>query len=279
MKKSIFSATVMTAGLLNTTAQGYYKEYGSADKPAILIIHGFPGNATDWETTAKGLSKYFRVIVPDLIGFGNNAQKDLPFDQVWLNSQVENLKKIVSKTGLNSFNIIAHDFGVPIALILIDKIDGKVKNLVITAGNTLSDPPLNPVMKAVPKPIIGGIAKTFLFSKFSINMMRTMGTKKGKIYPIKNSRTERQALKTIFATALEDMKGYFLPVEKIAEQTDTKTLIIWGNRDPFFPVSHAERMKSKMKNAELKVYAGVGHYTFMEEADKFVSDILKFLSL
>ncbi|MCK6618578.1 MAG: alpha/beta hydrolase [Cyclobacteriaceae bacterium] len=279
MEKSILTAAAMTATLLSATAQGHYKEYGSTDKSAILIIHGFPGNATDWEATAKGLSDHYRVIVPDLIGFGNNAQKDLPFDQVWLSAQTENLIKVVQKAGLDSFSIIAHDFGVPIAITLMDKLNGKVKKLIITAGNTLSDPPLNIVMKAVPKPIIGGIAKGFLFSKFSINMMRTMGTKKGKIYPVKNSKTERQALKTIFATALENMSGYFMPVEKIAEQAAIETLIIWGDKDPFFPVSHAERMKEKMKNAKLIVYEGVGHYCYIEETSKFVDDIQKFISL
>lgn len=279
MIKNILTITAMATTTLTATAQGNYKEYGSADKPTILIIHGFPGNATDWETTARCLSDNHRVIVPDLIGFGNNAQKDLLFEQVWLGRQTDNLIQIVEETGTDSLRIIAHDFGVPIALTLMEKLNGRVKKLIITAGNTLSDPPLNPMMKAVPKPIIGGITKSFLFSKFSINMMRTVGTKKGKIYPIKNSKNERKALKTIFATALEDMRGYFLPVEKIAEKTDVPTLIVWGDKDPFFPISHAERMKAKMKNAELKIYSGVGHYVFIEETEKFVQDIQKFLAL
>jgi pimeloyl-ACP methyl ester carboxylesterase len=187
MKKTILTATAITAGLFTSTAQGHFKEYGSADKPAILIIHGFPGNATDWDATAKALSDDYRVIVPDLKGFGNNTQKDLPFSQVWLDSQTENLLNIIKKVNLDTISILAHDFGVPIAITLTQKMNGKVSRLIITAGNTLSDPPLNPVMKAVPKPVIGSIAKCFLFSKFSINMMRTMGTKKGKNYPIKNT--------------------------------------------------------------------------------------------
>ena len=269
----------MTATLLTVTAQGNYQQFGLANKPTILIVHGFPGNATDWLVIAKSLSEHYRVIVPDLIGFGNNAQKNLPFDQVWLSSQAENMFNILQKENVNSLSIIAHDFGVPIAMTLTEKFSGKVNGLIFTAGNTLSDPPLNSVMRAVPKPIIGGFAKGFLFSKFSINMMRTMGTKKGKIYPVKNTDTERQALKTIFATALEDMKGYFLPVEKIAGKSDVKTLIIWGDKDPFFPVSHAEKMKAKMKNAELIVYSGVGHYAFIEESNKFVDDVIKFFAL
>lgn len=279
MKEMILTATTMTAGLLTATAQGQFKEYGSADKPTILIIHGFPGNASDWDSAAKGLSDKYRVIVPDLIGFGATAQKDLPFSQLWLDSQSKNLQNILQEAKVDSFSILAHDFGVPIALYLTDKLHGKLSKLILTAGNTLSDPPLNPIMKAVPKPIIGGIAKGFLFSKFSINMMRTMGTKKGKIYPVKNTKIERQALKTIFATALEDMHGYFLPIEQIAETINTKTLIIWGEKDPFFPVSHATRMKDKMKNAEIIIYQKVGHYPFIEETVKFVTDIKKFLAL
>jgi pimeloyl-ACP methyl ester carboxylesterase len=84
-------------------------------------------------------------------------------------------------------------------------------------------------------------------------------------------------LKTIFATSLEDMHKYFLPVEQIAIKLDVKTLFVWGEKDPFFPVSHAERMKAKMKNAELIIYKSVGHYVFLEETNKFVTDIKLFI--
>ncbi len=269
----------MAASLFTTSAQGQYREYGSVEKPAILLIHGFPGNATDWDSTARELSNMFRVIVPDLVGFGNRTQKELKFEQLWLDKQTENLLNVIQMTKLDSFSIVAHDFGVPIAVMLTDTLKVRIKNLILTAGNTLSDPPLNPIMKAVPKPIIGGVAKRFLFSKFSINMMRTMGTKKGKVYPTKNTKEERHALKTIFATSLENMHDYFLPIERMAAEIQVRTLIIWGEKDPFFPVSHAERMKTKTKNARLLIYKNIGHYPFIEETIKFATDIKNFISI
>src|SRR5512145_1638459 len=50
----------------------FFVDEGSG--PALLLVHGFPTASWDWTPVWAGLSARFRVIAPDLIGFGFSAK-------------------------------------------------------------------------------------------------------------------------------------------------------------------------------------------------------------
>ncbi|WP_134702621.1 alpha/beta fold hydrolase [Ammoniphilus sp. YIM 78166] len=60
------SKTVQTNRL-----QVSYLEAGEQHKPTVLLIHGNVSSSVFWETSLQVLSKEFRVIAPDLRGYGN----------------------------------------------------------------------------------------------------------------------------------------------------------------------------------------------------------------
>ncbi|MDX6251338.1 MAG: hypothetical protein QOF10_4698 [Kribbellaceae bacterium] len=47
-------------------------EYGSAEAPVLICVHGYPDNATLWEPVAAKLADHFRVITYDVRGAGNS---------------------------------------------------------------------------------------------------------------------------------------------------------------------------------------------------------------
>lgn len=55
----------------------YYEEAGSG--PPLLLIHGFPLSGGIWHRQLAGLAGEFRVIAPDLRGFGRSTPADLPY--------------------------------------------------------------------------------------------------------------------------------------------------------------------------------------------------------
>ena len=55
----------------------YYEEAGSG--PPLLLIHGFPLSGGIWNRQLAGLAGKFRVIAPDLRGFGRSTPADLPY--------------------------------------------------------------------------------------------------------------------------------------------------------------------------------------------------------
>src|SRR5215510_3329406 len=61
--------------LLDSTIQLAYRELGSTDKqrPPVVVLHGSPGKGSELAGLSTHLSGRYRLIVPDLPGFGHSV--------------------------------------------------------------------------------------------------------------------------------------------------------------------------------------------------------------
>lgn len=89
----------------------FFREGG--DGPALVAIHGFPSASWDWAPIWGALTSRFRVVAPDLIGFGwsdkPSAYAYSILDQATL---VENLLRA---RGISEAHVLAHDYGDSVA--------------------------------------------------------------------------------------------------------------------------------------------------------------------
>ncbi|MDQ5842004.1 MAG: alpha/beta fold hydrolase, partial [Thermoproteota archaeon] len=56
-----------------TNVNGYtirYLDYGPPDAKILILLHGIGASAERWSRVIPTLSKYFHLIIPDIIGFG-----------------------------------------------------------------------------------------------------------------------------------------------------------------------------------------------------------------
>ena len=90
----------------------FYQDSGVGG-PVLLCIHGFPTASWDWHNLWPQLTRYFRVITLDMIGFGFSAKPrnyDYSiFDQANLH------ESFLKHLNINSFHILAHDYGDTVA--------------------------------------------------------------------------------------------------------------------------------------------------------------------
>lgn len=242
---------------------------------AIVILHGFPGNAQDWLPLARRLAGQYRVIVPDLRGFGRSDYPD-SFDELSVQAQAQAILSALDRAGTDRFALVGHDFGMAIAVKLAVLAGGRVRGVVLSAGNVFRDPPLQPPMRLLPLPVVGSIAEAALFSGPAIRWMGTNGVKLNGNTPTINSPKEVRSIRTIFATALRELDVSFGPVEDALPRLQAPVLVIWGERDPFFNVDHARRVVDALPEAKLIVYDGVGHFPHLEAPDRLLADITAF---
>ena len=47
---------------------------GRADAPPLVLLHGFPQNHTMWQRVAQQLAPHFRLVLPDLRGYGDSSK-------------------------------------------------------------------------------------------------------------------------------------------------------------------------------------------------------------
>lgn len=99
----------------------FYIEEGAGDP--LLLIHGFPTSSYDWNYVWKQLAQRYRVIAPDLIGYGFSAKPaQYPYS---IMDQADLCEALLKHLGIGSAGtgILAHDYGDTVAQELLARRD------------------------------------------------------------------------------------------------------------------------------------------------------------
>jgi len=84
-------------------------ETHSADKPTLLLLHGFPTASWDWHRCWDTLAGRFRVLAPDLLGFGFSPKpRSFPYS---MHLQADLIEALLRQKGIENYHILAHDIG------------------------------------------------------------------------------------------------------------------------------------------------------------------------
>ncbi len=116
-----------------------YREAGSKDAPAVLLLHGFPTSSHMFRNLMPALADEFYLVAPDYPGFGNSSQPpmeefDYTFDQL-----AEIVEKFTEKIGLDRYSIYLMDYGAPIGFRLAAKHPDRVDTLLVQNGNAYEE--------------------------------------------------------------------------------------------------------------------------------------------
>ncbi len=260
---------------MNTQNEMHLEETGSG--PALVLIHGFPGNAKDWRHVIPILAQHHRVIVPDLLGFGQSS-KPTTFAELWAEAQAEALSAALNQRGVREFALVGHDYGGPVAVLLASQRNEDVTHIVLSSCNVFRDPPLQLPMRLLPYPIIGKAIETTLFSAPAIEFMGKMGTQTATLHPVSNTAEEVRSIRLIFANALRDLTHTFGVVQDHLPSLTMPVLVAWGDHDSFFPLAHARRVTESLPLAQLTIYERIGHFPHIEAASAYAKDILQHLT-
>jgi pimeloyl-ACP methyl ester carboxylesterase len=65
--------------------------------------------------------------------------------------------------------------------------------------------------------------------------------------------------------------------DKLYLTAGVPTLIVWGEQDPLIPVSHARRAHETIADSRLEVFAGAGHYPYLDDPERFATVLLDFI--
>ncbi len=136
----------------------------------VLLLHGIPGSGGGWSSVVDELDGAFRVVVPDLLGFGESSRTD-DFERLWIEGQADALLALLDDLDLNDVLLIAHDYGGPVASALIAKAPGRFAGLLLAASNTFHDTPIPFPLSGIFLPVLGRAWAAVLFSAPSLRLM------------------------------------------------------------------------------------------------------------
>jgi pimeloyl-ACP methyl ester carboxylesterase len=107
----------LSSGLVRINANGYEFRArvagfdGSRDKPAVVLLHGFPVTSAMWNALTVPLTHSgFRVVAFDQRGYSPGARPESVSDYA-VNKLTSDVMAIADATGLEKFHLIGHDWG------------------------------------------------------------------------------------------------------------------------------------------------------------------------
>lgn len=117
----------------------FYREAGAADAPVLLLLHGFPTSSHMFRDLIPLLAARYRVIAPDLPGFGLTqapARGGYPYS---FDALAETLDGFVEALGLERYALYVFDYGAPIGFRLAVRHPERVTAIVTQNGNAYEE--------------------------------------------------------------------------------------------------------------------------------------------
>jgi len=233
--------------------------------PAILVLHGWGGSSDSWIEVQRILSKDYKVVVPDLPGFGRTPPPPQPWER---KDYVDFVLSFLNDLEIESFFLVGHSFGGSISIMLSKRCPERIRRLILIDSAGIKPKP------GLKTRIIFWIARigNAVFSPRHLKRFRD--TARNLLYIflrnrdyVKANGIMKETIKNIF---IEDLLPELSGINK-------ETLIIWGGADRILPPKYGYIMKEKIKDSKLEILPKIGHSPHLEVPRKCSEIIMKFI--
>ncbi|HEY6374611.1 MAG TPA: alpha/beta hydrolase [Edaphobacter sp.] len=119
--------------------QVFYREAGPANAPVILLLHGFPSSSHQYRELISLLATRYRVIAPDLPGFGFTVVPDARKYVYTFDAMAKTIEAFVDALGLTKYAIYVFDYGAPVGFRLAVAHPERIAAIVSQNGNAYEE--------------------------------------------------------------------------------------------------------------------------------------------
>lgn len=246
-----------------------YLEGGQGE--VLMLLHGFGGNKDNFTRVARLLVRHYRVIVPDIVGFGESSR---PADADYAPAaQAESLRAFAHALGIQELHLGGNSMGAQIAMNFARQHHTEVMSLWLLSPGAIWSTPgeLFAEFKAT------GNNRLIARNVEQFQQLMALGTEKAPWIP--KPMLKVLAQERIQNAALEDRILHQF-VDGSAEWQiagiKTPTLIVFGDRDRVFPAQTTDVFKKLLPQASIIVLRGIGHVPMFESPAQCAKDYLAF---
>ncbi|WAS96799.1 alpha/beta fold hydrolase [Nannocystis punicea] len=266
----------------------FYRETGAADAPALLLLHGFPSASHMFRDLMPRLADRFRVVAPDLPGFG---QSDMPargsftysFDRI-----AEVIDRFTEVVGMTRFAVYVFDYGAPTGFRIAAKHPDRITAIISQNGNAyeegLSDG-WNPIRAYWQDPSAANRdALRSLLQPETTVWQYTHGVPDATMispdgHSLDNYYLARPGADEIQLDLFGDYKrniASYAAFQAYFRAHKPPFLAVWGRNDPFFLPAGAEAFRRDIPAARVRLF-DTGHFALETHAAEIATEIRGFL--
>ncbi len=234
--------------------------------PVVLLLHGFPLWSYEWREFIPLFSSRFRVIAPDLLGFGESEKPERA--PLHIRAQAGYVGELMAGLGIDRYAVIGHGPSGGIAQLLALDGDG-VEAMVLLDATAFDAWPSDSTREAQER-----AAERAQSADLAAAVVRTSI----EVGAASRARIPDEVVEA-YVAPFEQAPGSFLRAlnaidgeglagrEADFERIEFPVLILWGEDDPFFPPHVGERLNEAMPSSALGLLPGCGHFIVDEAAD------------
>lgn len=266
-----------------------YDRYGEG--PAVVLLHGWPGDRTDYRLLAPMLvERGCEVVVPDLRGFGASDRSDPDPLQYGADAQARSVLALVAELGLDRPVLAGYDIGSRIAQQIARTRPESVEGLVIA-----------PPLPGIGKRVFSERAQTEFWYQAFHRLPVAEELIDGKpdavraylrhfwthwsgpdFEPDLDQLVEVYSAPGAFTASINWYRAGAGAVAVSAAETAppsydriaVPTVVLWPEFDPLFPRAWSDRVDDFFSDVRVRPVDGVGHYAPLEYPDILAEEIL-----
>jgi pimeloyl-ACP methyl ester carboxylesterase len=246
------------------TRQGVSIEYDDIGNGVpLLLIHGFPLDRTLWRTQIAGLSQIYRVIAPDLRGFGQSSETD--GQAVSMDQYAADLKSLLDSVNVKHAVIGGVSMGGYITLAFYAQYADRVKGLILANTRATPDSEEGKQSRLDSAQRVAESGTGFLVESMAPKMLGPAA--KPEIEIAIRSMMLRQHPTGVMSA----LRGMAARPDRTAllRFATVPVLIVSGTQDMLIPPAESEAMHSLIPNSRLVIIPDAGHLSNLDKADAF----------
>jgi 3-oxoadipate enol-lactonase len=249
-----------------------YDDVGSG--PAVVLIHGYPFNRSLWNEQVEALAGNYRVVTPDLRGFGESDTSEGP---ATMNRLALDVAKLMDHLGIDQAVIGALSMGGYVALAFVKQFPSRVKALVLVDTRAQADTEegkqtrFQQAEKALSEGM-AGIADAMLPKLLTPETVSKRPEVVKRVRDMMLKTKPQGAASALLGMAEREDQSEFISTINLP------TMIVVGREDAITPLVDSETMHSKIQHSRLVVLDHAGHVSNLEQTERFNVALLEFLS-
>ncbi len=266
----------------------FYREAGAPDAPVVLLLHGFPASSFMFRDLIPRLADRYRVIAPDLPGFGFTAVPEKRKYIYSFESLAVTITTFTEALQLNRYALYVFDYGAPTGLRMAMAHPERVTAIVSQNGNAYEEglgdawvpirrywqEPTSQNREAVRRELSPeGIRTQYTYGVPHPAAIAPEG------YTLDAAMIGRPGNMEIQLDLLLDYANnvkLYPAFQQYFRQAKPPLLAIWGKHDPFFIPAGAEAFRKDIPNADVQ-FLDTGHFATETHVVEIAAAMREFL--
>ena len=235
----------------------------------LVLVHGFLGSSKMWEPQINFFKDYFKVITPDLPGFGK-SNKAKPHNSI--QSIANLLLDYLDEKKIDKYYLLGHSMGGMIVQEMAKKGGDKISKLVCYSTGPNGEMP--------------GRFETVDQSRENLkkNGLKVMAKNVAKTWFIKgeNAKYFDICIESGKQTSTETVNNALIAFKNwngvdTLKNIKSETLILWGDQDKSYNLEQVQTLEKNITKSKLVIFKNCAHNVHLEQPDKFNDTIKSFL--